>query len=467
MVNSCCVPLCHTGYKPRKGEKETESSENIALFRFPRDTSLQEKWLQAIPRENLRLSESLRVCAKHFYSEDISFSSQDSRNKRRNSRECDLLKSARLNPGAVPRIFPSLPRYLTKPPASESLRSTVSTSASARLQLENSRIEELNSSMMAEDHVSSFDELCEKLRDITLPVNFVPILKETTITFVYLPIESRKQPKVLASVSVDDNLKFAAHVLSAPIGHKRMHHILQHNQIQSLSELSNVLAYCKSLVDSDITQTEERDNLLLTGTSLLEKYAQENEEVENCDSKLISLIRFFIEQLKLCQLESNARRYSTTTISQSFFWQMTSTSLYRRLRDFFVLPSISRLRQLSRTTSVHLEDIDISFLKTRSSALSEREKIVTLLIDEVYTAQKVEYENGKFIGLTSDGQIAKTVLTFMVQSISSKHKDVVCMVPMINLTTKHLRAWFNKVMSALNEIFLVVAVSVDNHVVNR
>ena len=306
-----------------------------------------------------------------------------------------------------------------------------------------------------------------KLKVVSLPVDFVPIIKETTITFVYIPVESNTQPKILASVFVENDLQFKAHVLSAPIGLKSMRHIIEEKRIHSLSELTNILAYCKSLVDTGLSKSKETDNLLEAGTSLLEKYAQESEEGENCNFKLVALIEFFIEQVKLCQTEANGRRYSTTTITQSFLWQMTSTALYKRLQDFFVLPSISRLRQLSRSTSVDLEDINISFLKTKSSALSDKEKIVTLLIDEVYTAQKVEYENGKFIGMTSDGQIAKTVLTFMIQSISSKYKDVVCMVPVMNLTSKHLRAWFDKVMNALKEIFLVVAVSVDNHVVNR
>lgn len=319
MVNSCCVPGCRTGYKPKEGE--TDSAENISLFRFPRDAALQEQWLRAIPRENLRMSDSLRVCAKHFYSEDVEFSSQDSRIKRRDSRESKLLKSARLKPCAMPRIFPSLPRYLTKPPASKSLRPTTSTSASARLQMENSRIEELNSSMMSEDLVSSFDELCQKLKEVSLPVDFVPIIKETTITFVYIPVESSTQTKILASVFIENDLQFKAHVLSAPIGLKSMRHIIEEKRIHSLSELTNILAYCKSLVDTDLSMSKEADNLLEAGTSLLEKYAQESEEGKNCNSKLVALIKFFIEQVKLCQTEANGRRYSTTTITQSFLWQ--------------------------------------------------------------------------------------------------------------------------------------------------
>ena len=89
------------------------------------------------------------------------------------------------------------------------------------------------------------------------------------------------------------------------------------------------------------------------------------------------------------------------------------------------------------------------------------------MIDEIYTASRVEYSNGSFIGLTEEGVPAKTVLAFMVQSMRSNYKDVVCLVPVNKLDTAILRRWFDTVMTAIDELMLVLAVSVDNHVCNR
>ena len=58
------------------------------------------------------------------------------------------------------------------------------------------------------------------------------------------------------------------------------------------------------------------------------------------------------------------------------------------------------------------------------------------MIDEVYTAQRIEYRNGCFAGLTHDGAAAKTVLAFMVQSACSKYTDVVRLVPVNKLDTR-------------------------------
>ena len=75
--------------------------------------------------------------------------------------------------------------------------------------------------------------------------------------------------------------------------------------------------------------------------------------------------------------------------------------------------------------------------------------------------------SGAFVGLTEEDSLAKTVLTFMVQSTCSKYKDVVCLVPVNKLDTYTLNLWFHQVMMTLNDMFLVVAVSADNRVCNR
>ena len=82
--------------------------------------------------------------------------------------------------------------------------------------------------------------------------------------------------------------------------------------------------------------------------------------------------------------------------------------------------------------------LDLNYLKMRVADLSSREQIVALLVDEVYTAQRIEYSNVSFIGLTEEGAQAKTVLPFIIQSIMGKYKDVVCLIPVKKLNTNLL-----------------------------
>ena len=74
-------------------------------------------------------------------------------------------------------------------------------------------------------------------------------------------------------------------------------------------------------------------------------------------------------------------------------------------------------------------------MRHQSESLFAQEKIVVLLLNEVQMAQRVEYSDGSFIGLNEDGVPAKTVLTFIVQSICGKYRNVVCLIPAIDLDT--------------------------------
>ena len=109
----------------------------------------------------------------------------------------------------------------------------------------------------------------------------------------------------------------------------------------------------------------------------------------------------------------------------------------------------------------------MSYLQRRTEQLQTKDRSVTVMIDEVYTAKRIEYLNGTFAELDEEGEPAKTVLTFMVHSTCSKFKDVVCLVPVQKLQSTKLRYWFNKVIKALHDILYVVTVSFDNHICNR
>jgi hypothetical protein len=64
----------------------------------------------------------------------------------------------------------------------------------------------------------------------------------------------------------------------------------------------------------------------------------------------------------------------------------------------------------------------LSYLRTRFSGLSDREKLTSIILDEVYSAKRIEYSNGKFYGY-ENSEATKTLLCFMVKSVAGKYED--------------------------------------------
>ena len=113
-------------------------------------------------------------------------------------------------------------------------------------------------------------------------------------------------------------------------------HFMRPGTLELMSEFANILAFCKSLLD-DSDDTKPNMHLWLA-VSALQSYASEALEMEGHISSHLPLIQFIMEQLKLIQVPKNGRRYSTAVITTSFLWQLTSTSLYKKLKDFLFCP---------------------------------------------------------------------------------------------------------------------------------
>ena len=62
MGYSCCVPGCKSNYK---------DEPNVTVFKFPSIGELRLIWLQNIPRKYDKITQSTRVCIKHFEDKDM------------------------------------------------------------------------------------------------------------------------------------------------------------------------------------------------------------------------------------------------------------------------------------------------------------------------------------------------------------------------------------------------------------
>jgi len=97
--------------------------------------------------------------------------------------------------------------------------------------------------------------------------------------------------------------------------------------------------------------------------------------------------------------------------------------------------------------------VDMDYIELRTAAQPEGiSQNFIMLIDEIYTAERIEYVDGEFVGLTSEGETAKTLLVFMIKSLASKHKDVVCIIPKKTLTASELESDFLSVLTSISAV---------------
>ena len=191
---------------------------------------------------------------------------------RRNSRDSQILRRQCLKPNAVPRIFPNLPAYLSSTPTTS--RPTSCSSSSARLELENAKIQSLNKAILLGDTIPNFDALKEKLNAETWPERFLRVNKGSSVQFYYrVNDDTSEPPQLLASVIIPNELALRAYVHEALLPLYIYKHILPSKYLTKVLQLANVLALCKSLTfDKNATSSAKSEaNLVLIAAAILEK----------------------------------------------------------------------------------------------------------------------------------------------------------------------------------------------------
>ena len=178
MVNSCCVPECKSSYKSVK------KSDIVALFRFPKNEIIRQKWIKAKPDKIWSVSQNHRVCAHHFDESDFIAQSTDKRETRKQA--CTNLRLQRccLKLTAVPHIFPSLPHYLSFNISAP--RPTTSSTSDARLINKNFKLKKQADLLFDSENVANLSEFIEKINQESLPSDYVSVTEDSSISFYYI-----------------------------------------------------------------------------------------------------------------------------------------------------------------------------------------------------------------------------------------------------------------------------------------
>ena len=451
MVNKCSIPGCRSGY-------DSSSSAGKTFHRFPlKNEELLSLWLKRIPRADFTPTRNSCVCSSHFLEEDFITTSSD---QRRSKRSPKRLERRRLRHDAVPTQYPNCPKYLSTDPSPN--RSQTATSGD-RTERENRRIEEQIAAFVSSDSVDSLDSLKEKMADpaTTIPSGFIEVSRNDCLMFFIIETEETV-PRIRCSVKFCQNLSVILSTNDSNLPKETYSHLSTNGIITHVSQAVNLLALAKAIsleevgINSNIYIERAVSNLLIY--------------IEKSDSEDRNKISFLVDQLRLTQMPKHHRTYSPSVLVAASNWNAVSPRCYKQIlsTSLLTLPSRSTLHRISNVLSVQSSNSEtLKYLRVKINNLSELDRIVILLIDEVYVQKALEFTGGKFFG-SVEGDLAKTVLCFMIKSLHHHYQDVVALIPTAKLTASSLHEYFlvvNRLL--LNAGFSVVALSVDNASVNR
>ena len=435
------------------------SSSGVSFHKFPDDPTLLAAWIDKIPREFHRtLPKQARVCSKHFCELDYVTESFDSNATRRKQRQSVKKK---LKPTAIPHVFEGCPRYLTSHCSFASKRTT----PMEREKKMEIREEARFADFLEEDRVRTLTDIMNKL-DRSMVTGFIHQCVENILSFHCISTTNQdSSPELKCSLLISSDLSFSAFSNGKALKYRLFSKLIEAangNKITSMTALSNVLAALKALTNSDECDTSSLQ-LLKESINLLKKFM----ELPDVDDKSTALLLFITDQLSLIQSNDHGKRYSANTFITCFSLYSVSSSCYKSLSKFFQLPTVRRLKQLSQGFCPSQGNVDLTYLESRVKNLTSLEKNVILMVDEIYTSERIEYDNGSFVGYTEEGAVAKTVLAFMIKSVTGHHQDMVALYPVDKLDAHGLEDKCMKVLSMINDLYYVHAICVDNHAVNR
>ncbi len=352
----------------------------------------------------------------------------------------------------MPSVFPNLPSYLTVhlPPPRAS-----TSSAEQRLERVEEQKIKLEREKAEKDKVKSFDHLKNNLHFIDISPSVQVCSKSDSISFVKFTDDSPM--KIEYYLTVSETLNYQMCVQNVLISNERVAH-LTGDLIETFSCVPQIILLLADLV------VKNQDFLKDISSSLFE--CAQKEENPLLQKKLL----FLSEQLSLALVPKMARKYSSDLLAASLMWKTTSSSLYRQLQneDCLTLPNFKHLTSLSRalTTETGLSESTVSYLNARIAKLSERERLVVLMLDEIYCSERAEYARGTFYGASSG--VCKTMLSFMIKSVAGNYSDIVALFPVKNLDSTRILKDFHTVITTLTDIgYHVFDLSVDNASPNR
>ena len=189
-------------------------------------------------------------------------------------------------------------------------------------------------------------------------------------------------------------------------------HIMLTSKVTMISQVSNLLAFAKSL---DLKKPAAEEQFKANIFKLINSFLLESENEQQ-----ISIVKFFMEQIDLAFSNKYSRKYSSDLLMMAYITFATSPRAYKRLVEekILIFLSIKTLKKITLNLYSKTGIEDKQYLRLCFSQLNAFDRNLIMMNDEIYLAKRVEASGGQLFGLTDNCQVATTGLCFMVKSLS-------------------------------------------------
>ncbi|GBM93235.1 hypothetical protein AVEN_132741-1 [Araneus ventricosus] len=425
MVYKCSVFGCKGNYA---------FGQKVSIFKFPKDPKLSKIWETQVMRENFKPTTSSRVCELQIRKEDV-LRETEYFDEKSGTLLRSPLQYPKLKGGAIPMLVsdkcpPSLqPTMIVSRESPSKKRRRLEDKLVRKAQ--EASIETANY-YMKRVTFTNLAELKQCVISQGTDAYWTTIFKGDYLSVMHLT----NLPDVLCSVNIDKNLNVS--VLYKKVELKKLGTFQFPLRVTNINVFFEILSSLKMLAHSGTTKnSEDIKDVLEVLISLLNKIKNHNSKNE--EDKFID---FMIEQLSNLNVVKKHRRYSYEFLIFCSLLKSISPHCYSFLRNskVFILPHESTLRRVCSEFGVNPsqeqdDDSFLSYITQKFNFLGDKDKTISLMIDEIHLRPTYDYVGGKLYGMSYNSSNAATsAFVFMVQSLLSSYKDVAHILPVSTLT---------------------------------
>ena len=130
-------------------------------------------------------------------------------------------------------------------------------------------------------------------------VDIFKVIEEPNVKFINVQWSDDKliAPKLLASVTMSEELDTNSYAASLPLRKSSYKHLLSNDMTCTMTESCNILAFCKAFVEDTVTNNQHSENYFGVAILSLKQLLVTCGETTETNELSLPLINFLIEQL--------------------------------------------------------------------------------------------------------------------------------------------------------------------------